>query len=229
MRALLIEDDDAMARSVSLILTGEGFEIDAAALGEDGIALGKAGAYDIVILDLLLPDMNGLDVLRVLRASKVHTPVLVLSGSATLQSKVGTLSAGADDYLTKPFHKDELMARVRAVLRRSQAQRDSMITTGKLTVNLAHKSVEACGTEVKLTVKEYEMLEFLSVRKGVTLTKEAILSKLYGGMEAPEQKIVDVFICKLRKKLAAATNGEHYIKTIWGQGYALNDPSTKVN
>jgi two-component system cell cycle response regulator CtrA len=224
MRVLLIEDDSAMAQTVERMLLGADFAADVTDLGEDGIFLTKDRSYDIVVLDLQLPDMTGLDVLRALRRAKVYTPVLVLSGSASLEAKVGALKAGADDYLTKPFHKDELIARIKAVLRRSQVDKDCVITTGNLAVNIAAKTVEACGTRVDLTIKEYEMLEFLSLRKGVTLTKTAILTRLYGGMDEPEQKIIDVFICKLRKKLAAANNGEHYIKTVWGRGYEMHDP-----
>ncbi len=224
MRILLIEDDGAMARGVKLMLTRAGFDVDVAGLGEDGVTLGLEGRYQIAILDLQLPDMSGLDVLKTLRAAKVDMPVLILSGGASLDAKVNALKAGADDYLTKPFHEDELIARIHAVLRRSETHADCVVTTGKLTVNLAAKTAEACGTAIGLTTKEYELLEFLSLRKGITLTKCAILARLYGGRDEPEQKIIDVFICKLRKKLAAANNGEHYIKTVWGRGYELHDP-----
>jgi two-component system, cell cycle response regulator CtrA len=224
MNVLLIEDDGAMARGIELMLAGEGFNVCAANLGEDGLKFGKQNEYDIIVLDLQLPDLSGFDVLKALRAGAIHTPVLILSGNPDPAAKVGALRLGADDYLVKPFHKDELVARVRAVIRRSRAHSQSLITTGKLTVNLDAKTVEACGAKVDLTIKEYAMLEFLSIRKGAVLTKDAILNQLYGGMDEPEQKIIDVFICKLRKKLAAATNGEHYIKTVWGQGYELRDP-----
>jgi two-component system cell cycle response regulator CtrA len=229
MRALLIEDDNAVVRSVDLMLTNEGFEVHAADLGEEGLKLAKLHDYDVIVLDLQLPDIPGHEVLRALRAADVHTPVLVLSGNAQIGAKIKALSGGADEYMTKPFHKSELVARIRAVVRRARIHAPSLVTTGKLTVDLDAKTVEACGMKLRLTIKEYEMLEFLSIRKGVTVTKEAFISRLYAGTTPPEQKIIDVFICKLRKKLAAAMNGEHYIKTIWARGYELRDPSANVD
>jgi two-component system, cell cycle response regulator CtrA len=224
MRVLLIEDDSAMARSIELMLRSEGFNVYTTDLGEEGIDLGKLYDYDIIVLDLQLPDMSGFEVLKSLRLAKVQTPVLILSGNAIVEAKVKALGFGADDYMTKPFHKDELVARIQAVVRRSKGHSQSVITTGKLIVNLDAKTVEVDGSRVHLTGKEYQMLELLSLRKGTTLTKEMFLNHLYGGMDEPELKIIDVFICKLRKKLAAACNGEHYIETVWGRGYVLRDP-----
>ena len=127
--------------------------------------------------------------------------------------------------MTKPFHKDELIARIHAVVRRSKGHAQNVITTGDIRVNLDAKTVEVGDHRVHLTGKEYQMLELLSLRKGTTLTKEMFLNHLYGGLDEPELKIIDVFICKLRKKLAVATGGEHYIETVWGRGYVLRDPS----
>jgi len=227
MRVLLIEDDSAMARSIELMLRSEGFNVYTTDLGEEGIDLGKLYDYDIVVLDLQLPDMSGFEVLKTLRLAKVQTPVMILSGNAIVESKVKALGFGADDYMTKPFHKDELVARIQAVVRRSKGHSQSVISTGKLTVNLDAKTVEVDGQRVHLTGKEYQMLELLSLRKGTTLTKEMFLNHLYGGMDEPELKIIDVFICKLRKKLAAATHGDNYIETVWGRGYVLRDPETE--
>ena len=224
MRVLLIEDDSAMAQSIELMLKSEGFNVYTTDLGEEGVDLGKLYDYDIIILDLQLPDMSGFDVLKQLRVNKIATPILILSGSTQVENKVKGLGFGADDYMTKPFHKDELIARVHAVVRRSKGHSQSVIQTGKLTVNLDTKTVEVDGSRVHLTGKEYQMLELLSLRKGTTLTKEMFLNHLYGGMDEPELKIIDVFICKLRKKLAAATGGEHYIETVWGRGYVLREP-----
>jgi two-component system, cell cycle response regulator CtrA len=224
MRVLLIEDDSAMARSIELMLRSEGLNVYTTDLGEEGIDLGKLYDYDIIVLDLQLPDMSGFEVLKALRVAKVQTPVLILSGNAIVEAKVKALGFGADDYMTKPFHKDELVARVQAVVRRSKGHSQSVITTGKLTVNLDAKTVEVDGSRVHLTGKEYQMLELLSLRKGTTLTKEMFLNHLYGGMDEPELKIIDVFICKLRKKLASATDGDNYIETVWGRGYVLRDP-----
>ncbi len=228
MRVLLIEDDSAMARSIELMLRSEGFNVYTTDLGEEGIDLGKLYDYDIIVLDLQLPDMSGFDVLKHLRVAKVQTPVLILSGNAIVEAKVKALGFGADDYMTKPFHKDELVARIQAVVRRSKGHSQSVITTGKLIVNLDAKTVEVDGSRVHLTGKEYQMLELLSLRKGTTLTKEMFLNHLYGGMDEPELKIIDVFICKLRKKLATATNGDNYIETVWGRGYVLRDPAEEI-
>jgi two-component system cell cycle response regulator CtrA len=163
-------------------------------------------------------------VLRTLRLSKVKTPILILSGMAGIEDKVRGLGFGADDYMTKPFHKDELVARIHAIVRRAKGHAQSIIQTGDLVVNLDTKTVEVNGERVHLTGKEYQMLELLSLRKGTTLTKEMFLNHLYGGIDEPELKIIDVFICKLRKKLAQATGGDHYIETVWGRGYVLRDP-----
>ena len=224
MRVLLIEDDSAMAQSIELMLKSEGFNVYTTDLGEEGVDLGKLYDYDIIILDLQLPDMSGFDVLKQLRVNKISTPILILSGSTQIENKVKGLGFGADDYMTKPFHKDELIARVHAVVRRSKGHSQSVIQTGKLTVNLDTKTVEVDGQRVHLTGKEYQMLELLSLRKGTTLTKEMFLNHLYGGMDEPELKIIDVFICKLRKKLSVATGGKNYIETVWGRGYVLREP-----
>jgi two-component system cell cycle response regulator CtrA len=210
------------------MLRSEGLNVYTTDLGEEGIDLGKLYDYDIIVLDLQLPDMSGFEVLKALRMAKVQTPVLILSGNAIVEAKVKALGFGADDYMTKPFHKDELVARIQAVVRRSKGHSQSVITTGKLTVNLDAKTVEVDSQRVHLTGKEYQMLELLSLRKGTTLTKEMFLNHLYGGMDEPELKIIDVFICKLRKKLAVACEGEHYIETVWGRGYVLRDPEEKA-
>lgn len=224
MRVLLVEDDTSTAKSIELMLKSEGYIIDTTDLGEDGLDLGKIYDYDIIILDLMLPDMDGYDVLKALRDSKVETPVLILSGLAELDNKIKALGFGADDYLTKPFDKRELVARIQAIVRRSQGHSQSIIETGQVKVNLDSRTVEVAGQPVHLTGKEYGIIELLSLRKGTTLTKEMFLNHLYGGMDEPEVKIIDVFICKLRKKLADAANGDNYIETVWGRGYVLRDP-----
>ncbi|MBN9527576.1 MAG: response regulator transcription factor [Alphaproteobacteria bacterium] len=224
MRVLLIEDDAQMAKSITLMLGAEGFNVYSTDLGEEGLDLGKLYDYDIIILDLNLPDMHGYDVLRKLRNAKVNTPILILSGMNEPDKKVKGFGFGADDYLTKPFDREELVARIHAIVRRSKGHAQSQIKTGKLVVNLDTKSVEVDAQRLHLTGKEYAMLELLSLRKGTTLTKEMFLNHLYGGMDEPELKIIDVFICKLRKKLAQATSGDNYIETVWGRGYVLRDP-----
>ncbi len=223
MRVLLIEDDSVMAQSIELILSAAKFNVYTTELGEEGLDLGKIYDYDIILLDLNLPDISGYEVLKKLRTARVTTPILILSGMAEPDNKVRGLGFGADDYLTKPFDRQELIARIHAIVRRSKGHSESVIKTGRLTVNLDTKSVEVDGDRLHLTNKEYSMLELLSLRKGTTLTKEMFLNHLYGGMDEPELKIIDVFICKLRKKLATATDGENYIETVWGRGYVLRD------
>ncbi|MGA2089182.1 MAG: response regulator transcription factor CtrA [Stellaceae bacterium] len=224
MRVLLIEDDSATAASIELMLKSEGFICDTTDLGEDGLEIGKLYDYDIIVLDLMLPDIDGYEVLRRLRAARVRTPILILSGMAELDNKIKGLGFGADDFLAKPFDRRELIARIQAIVRRAKGHSESLIRTGKLTVNLDSRTVEAEGAPLHLTGKEYGILELLSLRKGTTLTKEMFLNHLYGGMDEPELKIIDVFVCKLRKKLSVATHGDNYIETVWGRGYVLRDP-----
>ncbi len=224
MRVLLVEDDTSTAKSIEMMLKSEGYICDSTDLGEDGLEIGKIYDYDLIVLDLMLPDIDGYEVLRRLRAAKVRTPILILSGLSEPDKKVKGLGFGADDYLTKPFDKAELIARIQAIVRRSKGYSESIIRTGKLSVNLDTRTVEISGQPLHLTGKEYGILELLSLRKGTTLTKEMFLNHLYGGMDEPELKIIDVFVCKLRKKLTAATSGQNYIETVWGRGYVLRDP-----
>jgi two-component system cell cycle response regulator CtrA len=224
MRVLLIEDDRSIAHSIELMLKNESFNVYTTDLGEEGVDLGRLYNYEIILLDLNLPDMSGFEVLRSLRVSKVKTPILILSGTASIEHKVKGLGYGADDYMTKPFHKAELIARVCAIVRRSQGHAESIVQTGDLIVNVDAKTVHINQIRVNLTGKEYQMLELLSLRKGTTITKEMFLSQLYGGMDEPEIKIIDVFMCKIRKKLAIASNGIDYIETVWGRGYLLREP-----
>jgi two-component system, cell cycle response regulator CtrA len=224
MRILLVEDDPTTSRSIELMLTHANLNVYCTDMGEDGVDLAKLYDYDLILLDLNLPDMSGHDVLRQIRQARVETPILILSGSDDTENKLKGFGFGADDYLTKPFHREELVARIHAIIRRSKGHSQSVIRTGPVAVNLDAKTVEVEGKTVHLTGKEYQMLELLSLRKGTTLTKEMFLNHLYGGMDEPELKIIDVFICKLRKKLAEATGGSNYIETVWGRGYVLRDP-----
>src|SRR6476660_46163 len=159
MRVLLIEDDSGTAQSIELMLKSAGFNVYTTDLGEEGIDLGKVYDYDIILLDLNLPDVSGFEVLRSLRVSKVKTPILILSGFPGIEGKVRGLGFGADDYMTKPFHKDELVARIQAIVRRSKGHALSVISTGDLTVDLDQKGVEVGGSRVHLTSKEYKILE----------------------------------------------------------------------
>ena len=224
MRVLLVEDDYAISQSIEVMLKKEGMIVDTTDLGEDGLEIGKLYDYDIIILDLMLPDINGYEVLKRLRSAKVKTPVLILSSLSTPDEKIKGLTTGADDYLTKPFNKGELVARIRAIIRRRNDLADSIIKTGDIEVNFSTQTVTVKGKPLHLTGKEYGIMELLSVRKGSTLNKDQFLNHLYGGIDEPELKIIDVFICKLRKKLEEASGGKNYIETVWGRGYALRDP-----
>ena len=225
MRALTIEDDPVSARMIEAALRSENIVFEPTDRGEDGIELAKLYDFDIIILDLRLPDVDGYEVVRRLRAARVQTPVLILSGRSDPTDKVRGLTSGADDYLTKPFNKAELVARIQAIVRRSKGHAESLIQTGRLAINMDARSVEVAGRRLHVTGKEYAILELLALRKGVVMTKEAFLNHLYGGIDEPEVKIIDVFICKLRKKLAQAGAAD-LIGTVWGRGYVLRDPTT---
>ena len=229
MRVFLVEDDPTTSKSIELMLTHANLNVYATDLGEEGIDLAKLYDYDLILLGLDLPDLNGHEVLRQLRLSLIETPILILSGSDDTDSKIKGFGFGADDYLTKPSHCEELVARIHAIIRRSKGHSQSVIETGLVSVNLDAKTVSADGKTVHLTGKQYQMLELLSLRKRTTLTKEMFLNHLYGGMDEPELKIIDGFICKLRKKLSIATNGENNIEIVWGRGYVLRDQSRSPN
>jgi two-component system cell cycle response regulator CtrA len=224
MRALVIEDDPVSTKLIETALRSENIVFEPTERGEEGIELAKLYDFDIIVLDLSLPDIDGYEVVRRLRASRVKTPILILSGRSDPLDKVKGLTTGADDFLTKPFNKMELVARIQAIVRRSKGHSESIIRTGKMVVNMDARSVEIDGRRLHVTGKEYSILELLSLRKGTTLTKEMFLDHLYGGIDEPELKIIDVFICKLRKKIAALTGGDHYIETVWGRGYVLKEP-----
>jgi two-component system cell cycle response regulator CtrA len=223
MHVLIVEDNAATAKSIELILVAEGHNVSHTDSGEEAVELADLYEYDAILMDLELDDICGLEALRALRMKKIQTPVIMLTGSADVDSKIRSLSAGADDYVTKPFHKGELSARLAAVVRRARGHAESIIRTGPIALNLNTRQAEVNGVGIHLTPSEYKMLELLSLRKNTVLTKEACLSHLYNGLSEPEIKIIDVFICKLRKKIAAASGGDPHIETVWGGGYMLRD------
>lgn len=224
MRVLLIESDDAVAQSIERMLKSESFNVYTTDLGDEGIDLAKMYDYDIVLLETNLPDMSGYDVIKRLRVSKVRTPILILSSLMGVEDKVRGLDLGADDYMTKPFHKDELVARIYAIVRRAKGHAQSVIQIGDLVVDLDNKQVEIHDTRVSLTRMEYSVLELLALRKGVVLTREMLLEHLYGGMDEPALRIIDTHMCRIRKKLAEASGGYHFVDTVWGRGFVLREP-----
>ena len=223
MYVLHIEDDDAMAHAVARMFARERFRSRRAIYGEEGIALAAGTEFNIIVLDLQLPDMSGFEVIKTLRKQRIDTPIVVLSGNPCVEAKVKALGMGADDYMVKPFHKDELIARIQAIIRRTlQGKRGYCIHTGPIAVHITEEKVTLAGKRLRVPWSEYQLLRLLSLRKGMTLTHEALFDHLYQGRDEPKQrKIVDVFICRLRKRLGDA---ERCIGTDWGRGYVLLEP-----
>lgn len=228
MRVLLVEDDVTAARGVAAVLRSGGAIIDTTSSGEEGVELARHYDYDILVVDLSLPDIDGFEMLRRLRAGRVHTPAIILSGSTRPAIRVKAFGMGADDFVSKPFDPAELTARLQAIVRRSKGYSQPTLRVGGLQLNLDSREVTVSGAPVRLTAKEYSILELLVLRKGMVLTKEAFLNHLYGGMDEPEVKIIDVFICKLRKKLQQA-GADNLIGTVWGRGYMLRDPASLLS
>ena len=225
MRVLLVEPHEATAEAVEMMFKAEGWNVDVTDLGEDAVELALNYDYDAVVIDTGLPDVGALDVIRRLRAAKNRTPVIVVSAVCGVADRVKALNVGADDFLMKPFHKDELVARIHAVVRRSKGYAQSVITVDELSINLDTKAVLVDGKPVKISGREYQILEVMALRKGKVLTKEMFLNHLYGGMDEPELKIIDVFVCKIRRKLAEACgrDGRVFIETVWGRGYVMRE------
>ena len=223
MRVLVIEDEAAIARRIEVCCVSDGFSCHIAENGTDALEMLKLYGYDTVILDLMLPDIDGFEILSRVRAIKNDTPVIVLSGLNATDDKVKALTMGADDYLTKPFSKVELLARIYAIIRRTSGHASSIISIGPLEIDIKQRHAQIYGVDLALTNKEYSVLELLALKKGSVLPKEAFLNHIYGGMDEPEIKIVDVFICKLRKKISDLTGGLNLIETVWGRGYTLRD------
>lgn len=230
MNILIIEDDPSTAQAIKMVLeqhdTSKKVHCDIAAVGEEGLEVSKIYDYDVIILDLMLPDIDGYEVLLRLRSSRIKIPVLILSAIGNVEDKVKGLGFGADDYLTKPFNKDELIARIQAIVRRSNGHCESIVRCDdRLCINLDTRTVSIDGKPIHLTNKEYIVLELLALRKGSVVNKEMFVNHLYGNSISSEPdgyKIIDVFICKVRQKLFKQT-GKDYIVTIWGRGYILKE------
>lgn len=221
MRLLLVEDDKFMAQMIAALLATKKFQVTTANTKDDALENLRSFQFDAVILDLRLKEECGLDVIAEARALDVECPFVVLSGDLDTDTKVQALRAGADDYVTKPFKIEELSARILAVVRRSNGHQSTCIEYGPLRLDLEEKLAQVNDQPLSLTRKEYEVLEALILRSGRTLSKDAILGLLYGGMDEPNPKIIDVFVCKLRKKLSEALNGLSPIQTVYGIGYSF--------
>jgi len=224
MHVLVVEDDPSALNSVRLLLESEQMRVDMAATGEEGFAKASRNGYDLILLDLGLPDMHGFDVLKKLRADGGNTPVMVLSATADVPTKARGLWLGADDYVVKPFRGPELIARIAAVTRRSSGRSRAVVQIGRLTVDLDTQWVETDGVRIHLSRKEFSVLELLALRKGQVVTRDMLVDHLYGGRDEPNEKIIEVFVSKIRKKLHSALDGAELIETIWGRGYVLRDP-----
>ena len=226
MRVLLAEADVATARDLFLALKSATVLVDHTDLGEDALEMVRHYDYDVVLLGSQLADISGLEVLRRLRQARQATPAFMLGSRISTQAKVAAFKAGADDVLVTPVDPGELLARLQAVVRRSRGISDPVVRVDGLEVNLNTDEVSYEGRAIHLTGKESAILKLLILRKGQVLTKDAFLNHLYGGMDEPDAKIIDVFICKLRKKLQTA-GASNMIGTCWGRGYIFNEAAAK--
>ncbi len=222
MKILIIEDDENLAKNISLTFKKMNIQSDLAFSGEEGLDYLNTYSYDLLVLDILLPDISGFELLKNIRKNKIETPVLILSGLGDYDKKIEGLNQGADDYLTKPFNRDELIARVNAIVRRAKGYSHSVLKISELEINLDTKQATLNSKLLSLTSKEYSILEILALKKGKPIAKEHLLDQLYGGISEPEPKIIDVFVCKIRNKMEKISKKD-YIRTIWGQGYMLAD------
>lgn len=229
MRVLLLEPDPISRQTIELFLKNEGMNVYSTDEQEEALDLAKLYDYDLIILEP--HDNNCFDqsLIAQIRKARVLTPILILSTNGHIDTKLKNLEQGADGYMTKPFHMEELLMQMRTIVRRSKGHAESNIEVGDLKIGLSSQRFEVDGTRIHLTHKEANILELLALRKGTCITKEMILNHLYGGLDEPEIKIIDVFICKLRKKIRDAKPGaEKCIETVWGRGYQLVDPNASL-
>ena|ERR1041384_6055472 len=215
MRVLVVEDEVDLARAVKQSLEEDGFSVDVAHDGESGLYSATSLDYDAIVLDLMLPRLDGRDLLKKLRAKK-RTPVLILTARDSVADKVGGLNSGADDYLTKPFELAELLARVRALIRRGAEKPAPVIKLGDIEVNTAARSVRKAGKAVELTAKEYALVELLALHKGELVTRTMIYDHIYNEEDDSLSNVVDVYVSNLRRKL-----GRDFVETRRGQGYIV--------
>lgn len=224
MRIMIVEDDPRAARGLEMRLNAEGLSSEVAYTGEDAIALAKEYDFDLILLDLNLTDISGFSVMRELRESRIRTPILALSGDAGVERMIRCFSLGADDFLPKPYKSVELVARIRAIVRRVNGHADPVVRCGDLALDINAHEFMALGNRLNVTNRESQLLELMLIRQGTTICKDVFISQIYGGLEFRDPKIIDVYICKLRKKLAASGIDPNCIETIWGRGYKLVAP-----
>ncbi len=229
MRILLVEDARALARSIAEGLSEEGFSVDVAHDGEDGLHLGREIGYDAIVLDRMLPLLDGLAVLRRLRDEGVTTPVLLLTALGEVADRVEGLDGGADDYLVKPFSFDELLARVRALVRRGHGRAANAIDLGRLRLDLAARAATVDGRAIDLSAKEFSLLELLALEPGTTLSRTAIAERLYDEESDRDSNVIDVFVARLRRKLdEAGLAGAAVVRTLRGAGYRLDPEASRT-
>ncbi len=223
MRILVVEDDAKLLKLLRRGLTEEGFSVDVAEDGEEGKHLAETGAFDAIVLDLMIPKLPGAEVLRALRARGHDTPVLVLTARDANEDKVRTLNLGADDYLTKPFTFEELIARLRALIRRTHRIATTVIRVGDLEIDTAARRVTRAGRAIDLQAKPYALLELLALRRGRIVTRSEIYDHIYASESDTLSNVVDVHLCKLRDALDRDFPIQ-LIHTVRGQGYVLREP-----
>jgi DNA-binding response OmpR family regulator len=225
MRILVVEDDRPLLDAVTTLLKEESYQVDEAVDGLDGLYLAQQGVHDLIVLDIMLPGINGLSVLSELRSQGIRMPVLLLTARDSVEDRVMGLDCGADDYLVKPFATPELLARIRALLRRlSLGAPDGELHYGHLSVKCSSMEGFAKGEPLKLTLKEYELMEYLLLNREQILTKEQLLDRVWGIDSEAGMGVVDVYVHYLRKKLAPS-GYDRYIHTVRGVGYMLKEKS----
>ncbi len=222
MRILLVEDEQTLANLIKEGLEDEGYSVDIAYNGEDGLIMALSGSFDLIILDLMLPIMDGFEVLRLLREKGVNTPVLILTAKGEIEDKVKGLNTGADDYLTKPFSFDELLARIKVLTRRNFGVSTNKITIGDLEINLDTHEVKRDSKTIELTAKEYALLEYLALNRNRVISREQIMEHIYDFESDPDSNVVDVMIARLRKKVDRGFE-KKLIQTVRGIGYILKE------
>jgi len=218
-KILIVEDEEKLARFVELELIHEGYNVDKAFDGREGLAVFEGGRFDLVLLDIMLPGLGGLEVLRRIRKTS-HTPVIMLTARDEVIDKVAGLDGGADDYITKPFAIEELLARIRAALRKRAAS--GALEFGRLSLDPSSRIAAIDGAELDLTKREFDLLQFMLENKGIVLTRDVLLEKVWGYDYQGESNTADVYIRFLRSKLDEAF-GVKYIHTVRGVGYVLRE------